>query len=91
MSESQTQMHDLVEQLRQASGIFDQLPEQERAMVRDALGGADVYAIAQQHRVSEGAVWTTLTNAARLASGTPIAEPVETGGLGSDPSAGEGD
>ena len=43
----------------------------------------DVYAIAQQHQISEKAVWDTLSNAARAAAGRPAAQ-VETGGLGSD-------
>ena len=80
---SQERLQQLLEQLRQDPGLAEQLPSREGEIVRDALNGLDVYQIAQQHRLSENAVWGTLRNAARAASGQPIS-PVESGGLGSD-------
>lgn len=80
---SEERMAKLVEQLEKNPGLTEQLPGREGAMVRDALDGLSVYEIAQNHRVSEAAVWGTLGNAARFASGQPI-QPVETGGFGSD-------
>ncbi|HEX2910643.1 MAG TPA: hypothetical protein VH186_07525 [Chloroflexia bacterium] len=80
---SEERMAQLVEQLRQDPGLAESLPSKEGALVRDALEGQSVYEIAQNHRVSEQAVWSTLRNAARAASGKSI-QPVETGGFGSD-------
>jgi hypothetical protein len=77
-------LNRLVEQLEGDPGVVEGLPGEEGAMVRVALGGQSVSQIAQQHQVSEAAVWRTLSNAARLAAGRPITQPVETGGLGSD-------
>lgn len=73
----------LVEQLQHQPGLGEQLPGQEGAIVRAALDGQSVYEIAQEQQVSEGFVWTTLSNAGRMASGQQI-QPVETGGYGSD-------
>jgi len=83
MSGSSDRLAQLIDQLRQQPGLADTLPGQEGAIVRDALAGQDVYAIAQRHAVSEKAIWDTLGNAARAAAGRPAAQ-VETGGLGSD-------
>ncbi len=80
---SQERMQQLVEMLRQDPGLAEQLPSREGAMVRSALEGQEVYEIAQQHRVSENAVWGALRNAARAASGQQVSQ-VESGGLGSD-------
>jgi DNA-binding CsgD family transcriptional regulator len=80
---SDDRMAILLEQLQQQPGLGEQLPSQEGAIVRAALDGQSVYEIAQQQQVSEGFVWTTLSNAARMATGQQI-QPVETGGYGSD-------
>lgn len=77
-------MARLLRQFNQAPGLAESLPDYEGDIVRDALAGQSVYEIAQNHRTSEEAVWRVLNNAARLAGGTPIAQPVETGGFGSD-------
>jgi DNA-binding CsgD family transcriptional regulator len=73
----------LLERLQQQPGMAEQLPSQEGEIVRAALDGQSVYEIAQQQQVSEGFVWNTLNNAARMASGQQL-QPVETGGYGSD-------
>lgn len=80
---SDERMASLLEQLQQEPGLGEQLPSQEGEIVRAALDGQSVYEIAQQHQVSEGFVWNTLNNAARMAAGQQI-HPVETGGYGSD-------
>jgi hypothetical protein len=83
MATSNERLAQLVKQLRQEPAIAEQLPNQEGTIVRDALAGQDVYTIAQQHQVSEQAVWDILSNAARAAAGRQAAQ-VETGGLDSD-------
>ncbi len=80
---SAERMARLVDQLQQDPGMPDALPSQEGQIVRDALAGLDVYQIAQQHSMSERAVWDILSNAARAASGRAVSQ-VETGGFGSD-------
>ena len=84
MPTSDEQMARLVEQLQQAPGLEDQLPGVQAAIVRDALDGNDVHAIAGNHRVPESHVWEVLGNAARMAAGHAPTERAETGGLGSD-------
>jgi hypothetical protein len=74
----------LMERLRRNPALPEELPVQEGAFVRAALARQSVHAIAQQHQVSEGAVWRALADAARLAAGEAPARRVETGGLGSD-------
>lgn len=76
-------LNRIVEQLRSKPGMAERMPEQEGAILRAALDGKDVYQIAQECRTTEGAVWETLANAARQASGRGL-EQVEIGGLGSD-------
>jgi len=83
MATSNERLAQLVKQLRQEPSIAEQLPNPEGAIVRDALAGQDVYMIAQQHQVSEQAVWDALSNAARATASRQTAQ-VETGGLGSD-------
>jgi DNA-binding CsgD family transcriptional regulator len=80
---SEERMQWLVERLRQLPALAAELPGRESEIVQAALNGRSVYEIAQQHNMSEEAVWSTLGNAARAASGQPL-EQVETGGLGSD-------
>ncbi len=77
-------MSRLVEQLRQAPELAEQLPMEQGAIVRDALSGMDVHDIANQNRVTEATVWEVLGNAARLATGHEPTQRVETGGMGSD-------
>ena len=81
---SHERMSRLIERLQQDPGLAEQLPGQEGAIVREALEGRSVYEIAQNHHLSEGAVWDVLSNAARAAAGQPAPQQVETGGLGSD-------
>lgn len=85
---TQARLTRLVEQLRAAPGFEEGLPSEERDMVTRALDGARVSEIASAHGVSEAAVWTTLSNAARFASGHAPSHAIETGGLGSDTDAG---
>jgi DNA-binding CsgD family transcriptional regulator len=77
------QLAELIKMLRLNPALAGQLPSQEREIVQLALDGQDIHQIAQQCGLSEAAVWEVLGNAARAASGQPVA-PVETGGLGSD-------
>ncbi len=84
MPSSDEQMARLVEDLRQAPGLADQLPAEQGAIVEDDLDGKDVHAIASDHRVPEAHVWEVLGNAARMAAGRAPLERAETGGLGSD-------
>ncbi len=82
-------MQNLVDQLAAQPGVVAGLPAGDAAIVRAALAGGDVYSIAQEQGVTEAAIWATLTNAARTATGQAPAQPVEVGGLGSDPSPGD--
>ena len=83
-SASDERLATIVEQLRANPGLAGSLPGEERAIVEAALGGDSVYGIAQAQGISTEAVWATLGNAARLASGQGAAARVEVGGLGSD-------
>lgn len=83
MAISDEHMAQLVKQLKKDPGLAEQLPGKEGDIVQDALEGQTVYEIAQNHRMSEEAVWGVLRSAARSATGQKI-EPVESGGLGSD-------
>lgn len=78
------QMSAIVEQLKQQAGLVNQLPEVERSIALEALQGQSVYEIAQNHRLTEAAIWKVLSSAARFVSDQPVGQPVETGGLGSD-------
>ncbi len=84
MQSSRERLTRLVEQLESDPALAETLPSQEGAIVRAAVGGQTVHEIAQAQRISEEAVWRVLSNAARQASGRAPAQPVETGGLGSD-------
>lgn len=83
MTTSNDRLARLVEQLQQDPGIAERLPGREGAVVRAALDGQDLYAIAQQHQMSEKAIWDLLSSAARAAAGRAVGQ-TETGGLGSD-------
>ncbi len=81
-----TQQHDermdaVLERLRARPGVAEQLPPVEGALVRGALAGRSVYALAQEQQMSEGAVWNVLRSAAGLAANPPASA---TGGMGSD-------
>lgn len=89
MRTNEEQFKELVKQLRSAPGIAQQLPPTEAALVNDALNGMGVYELAQQHQMSESAVWTAISNAARHGTGQPVRQVEVGGGLGSDPSPGE--
>ena len=77
-------MARLVAQLEGDPGLVGQLPGEMATIVEAALAGQSVHVIAQNHGISTEAVWGMLGNAARLAAGQAPAQPVETGGLGSD-------
>jgi DNA-directed RNA polymerase specialized sigma24 family protein len=89
MSGSEGQFKQLVAQLQQVPSLVEQLPPDEAALVRDALAGMNVYELAQQHRMSESAVWNAISSASRQASGNVVPQVEVGGGLGSDPSPGE--
>jgi hypothetical protein len=84
MEHTHARLSELVARLRGAGGLVESLPGAERDIVLRALDGADVSEIAGAHEISEAAVWSVLTNAARFVGGQTPAHPVETGGLGSD-------
>lgn len=81
---SEERMAGLREVLQRDPGFAESLPSEEGNIVRAALDGQSVYEIAQQAQMSEEYVWRVLGSAARMAGGNPIAQPVETGGFGSD-------
>ncbi len=81
---SSERMDRLREQLQQDLGFVESLPSAEGDIVRAALEGQSVYEIAQDVQMSEEYVWRVLGSAARMAGGQPVAQPVETGGFGSD-------
>lgn len=83
-STADERMESLRARLRAAPDVSATLPAPEAAIVQQALAGEPVYAIAQAHGMSEGAIWSVLANAARLAGGEPAESRVETAGLGSD-------
>jgi DNA-directed RNA polymerase specialized sigma24 family protein len=87
--ESHARLAELVARLREAAGAIESLPSTERDIAQRALEGATVSEIASAHAISEEAVWSTLSNVARFASGQLPAGDVELGGLGSDFGAGE--
>ena len=84
MTQQNERLAQVVEQIRQAPGLLEQLPEQEASLARQALQGLSVYELAQQQRISEGAVWSHLESIARLASGQTTRQVEVGGGLGSD-------
>ncbi len=77
---------ELVDRIRQNPALTKRLPEVESRMVREALDGQDASAIAQNHHVSEGYVWTLMTDLARQTTGG--ARQAEQAGLGSDTAPG---
>ena len=83
-SASDERMALLLTQLRTNPALVGSLPGEEGAIVDSALGGEDIYTIAQAHEISTEAVWAALGNAARLLSGQEPPDRVEVGGLGSD-------
>lgn len=80
-------MAALLAQLEQDPTIAERLPAMEGTMVRAALDGDTVYAIAQEYQMTEGAVWEVLVNAAHMATGHGV-DQVVTGGFGSDTTPG---
>lgn len=89
MTQQNEHLAQIVEQIRQAPWLLEQLPEREASLARQALQGWSIYEIAQQQQLSEGAVWSQLQSIARLASGQPTRQVEIGGGLGSDFGAGE--
>lgn len=73
---------ELVDKIREDPGLVAHLPDLEKRMLRSALAGQDPGEIAQRHQVSEGYVWTLVSNAAREAGGKT--DRGESAGLGSD-------
>ena len=66
-----------------ASAYIETLPAAERQMAEMAAAGSPLWEIAQQCRVSEGAVARVVDGVVAVVTGRPIHQ-VETGGLGSD-------
>lgn len=81
---SDERMARVVEQLRLDPALADRMPAQEGEIVRAALAGESVFAIAQRFGRSEASIWELLSSAMRAAGGAPGLRQVETGGLGSD-------
>jgi DNA-directed RNA polymerase specialized sigma24 family protein len=69
--------------LRQSHAYILTLPPQERHIATMAAEGAPIWEIAQQMRISDGAVADVIDRIAAVLSGRAI-EQVETGGLGAD-------
>jgi len=84
VAQQNERLAQVVEQIRRAPGLLEQLPEQEAGLARQALQGWSIYELAQQQRISEGAVWSHLESIARLASGQTNRQVEVGGGLGSD-------
>ena len=74
----------LIDWLRQDPSLPERLPPVEASIIGDALAGKPVPLIAQDHRITEEAVWSILGDAARAASGRTPSHPVVTGGMMSD-------
>ena len=77
---------DARERMRVLEGAHDfilALPPEERQMATLAATGSPVWEIAQQMRMSEGAVAHTLDSIVAALTGREV-EQVETGGLGAD-------
>ena len=83
MEDSRDRLRALTARIEQSPDLAERMPGAEGAIVRAALRGEPVHAIAQERHMSEAAVWRVLGDAARAAAGQPVT-PVETGGLGSD-------
>ena len=66
-----------------AQAYIQTLPPQEQHIATLAAGGAPVWEIAQQVRISDAAVARTLDGVLAAVSGREVT-PVETGGLGAD-------
>ena len=74
------------ERMRLLQGAYDfilALPPEERHIATLAANGSPVWEIAQQMRMSEGAVAHTLDSIVAAVTGREV-EQVETGGLGAD-------
>ncbi len=69
--------------LQQAHEFILTLPPEERHIATLAANGSPVWEIAQQMRMSEGAVAHTLDSIVAALTGREV-EQVETGGLGAD-------
>jgi hypothetical protein len=69
--------------LAEAPAYLQTLPAQERRIASLAAGGAPVWAIAQEIRISDAAVARTLDGIVAALTGREL-HPVETGGLGAD-------
>lgn len=72
-----------VELLRGAHDYILSLPPQERHIAAMAAGGAPIWQIAQEMRISDAAVASVISRVVAAISGREI-ETVETGGLGAD-------
>jgi hypothetical protein len=81
---SEARMRRLVDEIRRSPDVAMTLSGQEATIVEAALEGRSIYEVAQQVQQSEEAVWRVLGSAARAASGRPVAQAPESGGLGSD-------
>lgn len=70
--------------LREHPGAIEGLPSMEASVARAAVDGRSVHEIAQDHGITEAAVWTLLESLTRVVSGHAPTQRTETGGLGSD-------
>lgn len=69
--------------LKEAHEYIQALPTEERHIATMAANGAPLWEIAQQMRMSEGAVAHTIDRIVSALTGR-VVEQVETGGLGAD-------
>lgn len=83
MDDRETPAVDVAQILTGAHAYIQTLPPLERQIATMAAAGAPLWEIAQQTRVSDGAVARTVDSVVAAATGR-IMHPVETGGLGAD-------
>lgn len=84
MADSQQQLSHYVQVIGADPSVTERLPGVEAEIVRSALGGQTVSEIAQEQRMSEGAVWNLIQRVANDVTGSTPVSRVESGGLGSD-------
>jgi DNA-directed RNA polymerase specialized sigma24 family protein len=77
------QDEETVTLLKESHEYIQALPPEERHIATLAATGAPIWEIAQQMRISEGAVAHALDRIVAALTGRTI-DPVETGGLGAD-------
>jgi len=83
VDDQETSATDTAQILSGAHAYIQTLPPLEREIARMAAAGAPFWEIAQQTRISEGAVAHTVDAVVAAVTGRTM-HPVETGGLGAD-------